>query len=61
MYFACTSAAAAMQFLQEIADQPSSGVQQVQMNIVLKDADAQAIYQRWLEDNSDQPTAAIAA
>ena len=56
-----TSATAAMQFLQEIADQTSSGLQQVQMNVVLKDADAQAIYQRWLEHNSDKPTASIAA
>lgn len=55
-----TSATAAMQFLQEIADQPSSGLQQVQMNIVLKDADAHAIYQHWLEHDLDKPTAAIA-
>lgn len=62
-----TSTTAAMQFLQEIerfsereAAPTSSSLQPVQMNIVLKDADAQAVYQHWLEHDSNRPISSVA-
>jgi hypothetical protein len=59
-----TSPTAAMQFLQEIADRFSetdavtttnSGLQQIQMNIVLTDAKALAIYHRVSEQHRSNP------
>jgi hypothetical protein len=58
-----TSPTAAMQFLQEIADRFSeteavttnSGLQQIQMNIVLTDAEALAVYHRVSEQHRSSP------
>jgi len=52
-----TSANAAIEFLDAIVE-PSS-VQSVQVILVLKDANSQALYQRWLDSN--QPTSSVAS
>ena len=62
-----TSPTAAMQFLQEIADRFSqtdavttnSGLQQIQMNIVLTDAEALAVYHRVSEQHRSNPPSPI--
>jgi hypothetical protein len=71
-----TSATAAIQFLKEIAERLAvtgsdrlseteaapmdSVLQSVQINIVLKDADAQAVDRYWLKHESTKPTASAA-
>jgi hypothetical protein len=47
-----TSPHAAIEFLKSISDRSSDSSTELQMNIVLKDADAQAFYQEWLEHHS---------
>jgi Domain of unknown function (DUF2382) len=47
-----TSTSAAIQFLEAIAAQPNSGLQSVQISIVLKDATLQATYQHLLDKSS---------
>ncbi len=51
-----TSANAAIQFLQAIADQSSPGLRSVHVIIALEDAGSRAIYQHWLEPGSNEPS-----
>lgn len=56
-----TSANAAIQFLDAIVERASPGLQSVQVIVVLKDANSQALYQRWLQNDSNRPTSSIAS
>lgn len=56
-----TSANAAIQFLDAIVERASPGLQSVQVILVLKDANSQALYQRWLENDTNQPTSSVAS
>lgn len=47
-----TSPTAAIEFLKSISDRSSQNPHQLQMNIVLTDADAQAFYREWQEHRS---------
>jgi Domain of unknown function (DUF2382) len=49
-----TSAHAAIQFLEAIADQPNPGLQRVQVSIISEDAALQAAYQQWLEQHAPE-------
>jgi Domain of unknown function (DUF2382) len=47
-----TSPPAAIEFLKSLSERSSDGSHELQMNIVLKDADAQAFYREWLEHHA---------
>ncbi len=47
-----TSPHAAIEFLKSISDRSNDGSHELQMNIVLKDGDAQAFYREWLKHHA---------